>query len=200
MLKDDFAALNERDNEPRVTKFANPRNLAGARCVSSTRAWWRRVLTFIAYDLIRDHAGDVPTNMFAYEAVTAVGIRRNMQASVFDSVNGVMQFVDSWAEKRRELPFNTDGLVIKVNDRGLFAELGIVGKTPRGAVAYKYAAESKRRRLSKTSSRYRSDELVRPHRSQCLIRCRSLVRPCSMRVCTMPMRLLASMCAAATRS
>ena len=142
MLKDDFVALNERQRAEGKPEFANPRNLAaGTMRQLDPSLVAARPLTFIAYDLIRDHASDVPTNMFAYEAVTAVGIRRNMQASVFDSVNGVMQFVDSWAEKRHELPFNTDGLVIKVNDRGLFAELGIVGKQPRGAVAYKYAAE-----------------------------------------------------------
>ena len=52
-----------------------------------------------------------------------------------------MKFVDSWDKKRAELPFNTDGLVVKVNDRAQFRELGIVGKQPRAAVAYKYAAE-----------------------------------------------------------
>jgi DNA ligase (NAD+) len=52
-----------------------------------------------------------------------------------------MKFVDEWDKKRNELPFNTDGLVVKVNDRAQFAELGVVGKQPRGAVAYKYAAE-----------------------------------------------------------
>jgi DNA ligase (NAD+) len=52
-----------------------------------------------------------------------------------------MNFVDEWNEKRHDLPFNTDGLVIKVNDRALYVELGIVGKQPRAAVAYKYAPE-----------------------------------------------------------
>ncbi len=52
-----------------------------------------------------------------------------------------MKFVDMWDEKRKELPFNTDGLVIKVNNKAQYSELGIVGKQPRAAVAYKYAAE-----------------------------------------------------------
>jgi DNA ligase (NAD+) len=52
-----------------------------------------------------------------------------------------MAFVNEWDKKREALPFNTDGLVIKVNDRGQYSALGIVGKQPRGAVAYKYAAE-----------------------------------------------------------
>jgi len=52
-----------------------------------------------------------------------------------------MKFAKTWEEKRQELPFNTDGLVIKVNDRQLFSRLGVVGKAPRGAVAFKYPAE-----------------------------------------------------------
>src|SRR5690606_1120788 len=70
-----------------------------------------------------------------------LGLSRNQEARVFDSLNGVMSFVREWDSKRHDLPFNTDGLVIKVNDRALFADLGVVGKQPRGAVAYKYAAE-----------------------------------------------------------
>ena len=74
-------------------------------------------------------------------ALTALGITRNKQASVFTDIAGVMNFVNEWDEKRQKLPFNTDGLVIKINDRARFDELGLVGKNPRGAVAYKYAAE-----------------------------------------------------------
>jgi DNA ligase (NAD+) len=52
-----------------------------------------------------------------------------------------MKFVNYWEDARKGLPFNTDGLVIKVNDRTQFRDLGVVGKAPRGAVAYKYPAE-----------------------------------------------------------
>jgi DNA ligase (NAD+) len=52
-----------------------------------------------------------------------------------------MQFANDWETKRQKLPFNTDGLVVKVNDRRLFRQLGVVGKAPRAAVAIKYAAE-----------------------------------------------------------
>jgi DNA ligase (NAD+) len=60
---------------------------------------------------------------------------------VSSSLQEVMAFVDYWSEARHDLNYNTDGLVIKLNDRAQFAELGIVGKQPRAAVAYKYAAE-----------------------------------------------------------
>lgn len=142
MLKKDFEALNERQKQTGKPVFANPRNLAaGTVRQLDPSLVAARPLHFRAYDLLRDDTNEVPTNMFAYEALNELGITRNKEASVFTSMNDVMQFVDRWDTKRAELPFNTDGLVIKVNDRALFAQLGIVGKQPRAAVAYKYAAE-----------------------------------------------------------
>jgi len=142
MLKKDFAALNERQRAAGKPEFANPRNLAaGTIRQLDPKLVAERPLHFRGYDIIRDDAGDVPTNSFAYQALTALGITRNKQASVFTDIAGVMNFVNEWDEKRQKLPFNTDGLVIKINDRARFDELGLVGKNPRGAVAYKYAAE-----------------------------------------------------------
>jgi len=142
MLKRDFEVLNEKQKLAGKPLFANPRNLAaGTIRQLDPRLVAERPLTFIAYDLIRDNPSEVPTNMMAYEYLTKLGLRRNAQASIFDSLDGVMRFVHEWDVKRHDLPFNTDGLVIKVNDRALFAKLGVVGKQPRAAVAYKYAAE-----------------------------------------------------------
>ncbi len=142
MLKKDFEMLNDAQRKAGKPEFKNPRNLAaGTIRQLDPRLVAARPLTFIAYDLIRDDPDDVPTNMFAYEALSALGIRRNSQASVFTKLDDVMTFVDTWDTKRHDLPFNTDGLVIKVNDRAQFAKLGVVGKQPRAAVAYKYAAE-----------------------------------------------------------
>jgi DNA ligase (NAD+) len=142
MYKKDFAALNaemERQGKP---TFANPRNLAAGtiRQLDPALVASRR-LAFRGYDLLRVDSSEVPTNMFAYQAMSALGVTRNQQAAVFQSVKEVMQFVGSWGEKRHDLPFNTDGLVIKVNQRSLYEQLGVVGKQPRAAVAYKYAAE-----------------------------------------------------------
>jgi DNA ligase (NAD+) len=142
MLKKDFVALNERQRTAGKPEFANPRNLAaGTIRQLDPKLVAERPLTFIGYDLLRQDSAEVPTNMFAYEAMTALGIQRSMEASVFSNLDGVMHFVDEWDEKRHDLPFNTDGLVIKVNNRAQFVELGVVGKQPRAAVAYKYAAE-----------------------------------------------------------
>jgi DNA ligase (NAD+) len=142
MLKKDFIALNEKRAKAGEPAFANPRNLAaGTIRQLDPKLVAARPLHFRAYDLQRDNPGDVPTNMFAYEAITALGLNRNMQASVFTSVSDVMKFIDTWDKQRHDLPFNTDGLVVKVNDRAQFNQLGVVGKQPRAAVAYKYAAE-----------------------------------------------------------
>jgi DNA ligase (NAD+) len=142
MLKEQFNKLNAHRRAIGEPEFANPRNLAaGTIRQLNPKLVAERPLHFRAYDLLRDTPTDVPTNMYAYEAITALGLNRNMQASVFTTVSDVMHFVDEWDKKRNDLPFNTDGLVVKVNDRAQFAELGIVGKQPRGAVAYKYAAE-----------------------------------------------------------
>ncbi|MDB5181196.1 MAG: ligA [Candidatus Saccharibacteria bacterium] len=142
MLKKHFEALNERQRQAGKPEFANPRNLAaGTIRQLDPKLVAERPLTFMGYDLIREDISEVPTNMFAYEALTALGLRRNQQASVFTSLNDVMEFVYTWDKKRLKLPFNTDGLVIKLNNRQQFADLGVVGKQPRAAVAYKYAAE-----------------------------------------------------------
>ena len=142
MLKKEFEALNKKQEAAGKPVFANPRNLAaGTIRQLDPRLVAERPLSFHGYDLIRDEPSEVPTNMFAYEALSALGITRNKQASVFTTLGDVMHFVDEWGEKRHDLPFNTDGLVIKVNDRAQYEALGIVGKQPRAAVAFKYAAE-----------------------------------------------------------
>ena len=142
MLKKDFEKLNKKRLAMGEPEFANPRNLAaGTIRQLDPLLVSKRPLHFRAYDLLRDNSSEISTNMFAYEALTALGISRNQEASVFDSLDGVMKFVDKWDKKRNDLPFNTDGLVIKVNNRSQYNELGVVGKQPRAAVAYKYMAE-----------------------------------------------------------
>jgi DNA ligase (NAD+) len=142
MLKKDFAALNEQQAANGKPLFANPRNLAaGTIRQLDPKLVAARPLTFFAYDLLRDDPAEVPTNSFAYETIRALGLAANRHASVFTSIPDVMTFIHIWEDKRAGLPYNTDGLVVKVNDRAQFAALGIVGKAPRGAVAFKYAAE-----------------------------------------------------------
>jgi DNA ligase (NAD+) len=91
--------------------------------------------------LIREDASEVPTQDFAYATLRSLGIAANAEAKVFDSLGSLVDYIHSWTQKRESLPFFTDGFVVKLNDRALYAELGVVGKTPRAAVAFKYAAE-----------------------------------------------------------
>ena len=142
MLKRDFEELNKKQKALGQPEFANPRNLAAGTIRQLDPALVAaRPLHFRGYDVLRDDDSEIPTNSFAYDALTALGIICNRQASVFTNMADIMNFVNDWDEKRHDLPFNTDGLVIKINDRALYDSLGMVGKNPRGAVAYKYAAE-----------------------------------------------------------
>lgn len=142
MLKKDFVQLNEKRIAAGLPQFANPRNLAaGTIRQLDPKLVAERPLSFRAYDVLRQNTAEVPTNSYAYEILTEIGITRNKEASVFKSLPEVMGFVEYVDKIRDSLPYNSDGLVIKVNDRKLFEQLGIVGKQPRAAVAYKYAAE-----------------------------------------------------------
>ncbi len=142
MLKKSFAALNTAREKAGQPLFANPRNLAaGTIRQLDSKLTAARPLNFRGYDIIRDNPADVPTNGFAYEALRALGVAANSQAAAFKSVDELMDFAETWRDKRHHLPFNTDGLAIKLNNRTLFARLGVVGKAPRAAVAFKYAAE-----------------------------------------------------------
>jgi len=142
MLKSEFEKLNQQREKEGLPIFANPRNLAaGTIRQLDPKLVAARPLQFRAYDIIRDNPDEVPTHSFAYETIRKLGIISNTQNEVFTDIPGVMKFVNKWEKKRHELPFNTDGLVVKLNDRKLYAQLGVVGKNPRAAVAYKYPAE-----------------------------------------------------------
>ena len=142
MYKQDFEKLNTARERQGLPKFANPRNLAaGTIRQLDPKLVASRPLQFHAYDLLRDDPSDVPTNDSAYKTIRELGLIANSVSKVAKTPEEVMLFAKAWEEKRKTLSFNTDGLVIKINDRQLFARLGVVGKAPRGAVAFKYPAE-----------------------------------------------------------
>jgi DNA ligase (NAD+) len=142
MYKKDFEALNAAQAAAGKPLFANPRNTAaGTVRQLDPQLVAARKLHFRAYDLLRDNAADVPTNAFAYQTLRDLGFLANKDATVLDSIEAVLKFAAKWDEGRKKLPFNTDGLVVKLNDRALLNRLGVVGKAPRGAIAIKYAAE-----------------------------------------------------------
>jgi len=142
MYKRDFEALNAAQAAAGKPLFANPRNTAAGTVRQLDPALVaRRTLHFHAYDLLRDDPTEVPTNQAGYQALRDLGFLANQDATVLNSIDAILRFSEKWDSKRRELPFNTDGLVVKINDRETYRRLGVVGKAPRGAIAIKYAAE-----------------------------------------------------------
>lgn len=142
MYKDDFAKLNAAREKSGQPLFKNPRNLAaGTIRQLDPKLVAKRPLHFVGYDILRDSAEDIATNAIGYNMMAELGITTSGQTRVLNNVNDVMSYVDELGEKRERFKFNTDGLVIKINNRSQFALLGVAGKSPRGAVAFKYAAE-----------------------------------------------------------
>lgn len=142
MYKEDFEKLNKAQAKVGKPTFANPRNLAaGTIRQLDPKLVANRPLHFHAYDLVRDDPIEVPTHDFAYKTIRELGIIANPIATTAASTEEIIHFKNKWQEKRQELPFNTDGLVVKVNNRQIYNNLGVVGKAPRAAVALKYPAE-----------------------------------------------------------
>ena len=139
IFKEDFEKLNEKQKKMGEKPFANPRNLAaGSIRQLDPKIAAARPLKFMAYDLVEP---DLPTNSESYKKLREYGFQTSLQDKTFDKLSNIFQEIKRLGEKRQNLPFNTDGMVIKINDRSIYARLGIVGKTPRAAVAFKYPAE-----------------------------------------------------------
>jgi DNA ligase (NAD+) len=139
IFKEDFDKLNEQRRAEEEDEFANPRNLAaGTVRQLDPKIAAARPLNFIAYDIITP---ELPTNAEVYKTLKHLGFQTSGQQKLFPSISEIMKYLDSLDTKRFSLPFNTDGAVIKINDRMLYKALGVVGKSPRGAIAYKYPAE-----------------------------------------------------------
>lgn len=139
IFKADFERLNEQQLAKGEKTFANPRNLAaGSIRQLDPRIASSRPLRFMAYDLITPN---LETHQLAYQRIREYGFQTSMQDRTFASLDQVIEEIHHLGEIRQTLPFGTDGMVIKINDRKVYQDLGIIGKTPRGAVAYKYPAE-----------------------------------------------------------
>jgi DNA ligase (NAD+) len=142
IFKDDFAKLNDQRRAASEPEFANPRNLAaGTIRQLDPNVVAARPLRFLAYDLLRDDEDEVPTNDLAYRALADLGFATSRQNKLYKVLPNVLKYINDLEQRRDNLPFNNDGVVIKINDRQLYKVLGVVGKSPRGAVAYKYPAE-----------------------------------------------------------
>jgi DNA ligase (NAD+) len=141
MTKKAFLALNKQQEEIGGKIFVNPRNsAAGAVRVLDPRITAQRKLDFFAYYLYVD--GKVP---FAKHSDSLVALKQmRFRASddwkLCDGIEGVIQYCEAWDEKREKLPYEIDGVVIKVNATSQQNELGFTSKSPRWAIAFKYPA------------------------------------------------------------
>ena len=140
-----FKKMNEEREKHGLSVFANPRNAtAGTVRQLEPSITAQRRLDFFAYILIANSPGGGarPTSpqWDALNALEASGFKVNPRRALASNFDEVWRFIGEWEEKRESLPYEIDGVVIKVNDVALQRQLGFTGKAPRWAIAYKYAA------------------------------------------------------------
>ncbi len=138
-----FERMNEDREKQGLSKFANPRNAAaGAVRVLEPNITAQRRLDFYAYFLLVDGRVHIEKQSDALDALEAMGFKVNPNRKVFKSIDDVLKFIQAKEEQRESLPYEIDGVVIKVNSTALWQRLGFTGKAPRWAIAYKYAARA----------------------------------------------------------
>jgi len=140
MLEEQFKKLNaalEKRGEP---LFANPRNAsAGAIRQLDARLVAERGLSFFGYGLIG--LPGLQKHAQAHEILTLLAIPQNPRNCLCETLDEVEAFHTRTIKERDKLGYWTDGIVVNVNDDAVFTSLGVVGKTPRGAIAWKFPAE-----------------------------------------------------------
>ena len=136
-----FEEMNRQQEERGEKRYANPRNVAaGAVRTLDPSVTRSRRLDFYAYLLLV--GGRVPTRLHSesLEALHNLHFKVSPDWRICRSLEEVKKYIDAWEAKREKLPYEIDGIVIKVNEIGLQQELGFTAKAPRWAVAYKYPA------------------------------------------------------------
>ena len=143
---DVFEEINQKREAEGTALFANPRNAAaGTLRQLDARKVAERRLDFFAYTLIMpEGSGDVaaPTDQWsALECLQMLGFRVNPNRQLCESADEVASYYEQWEEKRHDLSYLTDGVVVKLNSFELQDRLGFTNKFPRWAIALKYPAE-----------------------------------------------------------
>jgi DNA ligase (NAD+) len=148
MNREELARLN-RDAEARGQKpYANARNLtAGTLKLLDPRQAAQRRLRLFTYSIVVAEGRDIDAHLAALDVLREFELPVNPHITSLDSIDAVIAYCDKWASKRNELPYDTDGLVIKVDDYGQRRRLGMTAKAPRWCIAYKFAAEQAVTRL-----------------------------------------------------
>jgi DNA ligase (NAD+) len=134
-----FKALNERRAEAGEPTFANPRNSAAGsiRQLDPALAAERPLSTWM-YGIGAVRGLDLPTHMAEVEWLEQAGFKVNPDTAHHEGVEGVVKRCHWWEERREELDYEIDGVVVKVDEKALWRELGVVGREPRWAIAWKF--------------------------------------------------------------
>jgi DNA ligase (NAD+) len=138
-----FRRMNEEREQQGLSTFANPRNAtAGTVRQLEPSITARRRLDYFAYMLLDHGQTYFDRHSKTLDALEAAGFKVNPQRKLARSMEEVWAFIREWELKRETLPYEIDGIVVKVDRTGLQQELGYTGKAPRWAIAYKYAARA----------------------------------------------------------
>jgi DNA ligase (NAD+) len=138
-----FKRMNEEREKHGLSLFANPRNAtAGTVRQLEPGITAQRRLDFFAYMLIASGRTVFNQHWQTLNSLNDAGFKVNPRRALADNFDDVREFIGHWEEKRETLPYEIDGVVIKVDNTALQRELGFTGKAPRWAIAYKYAARA----------------------------------------------------------
>ena len=136
-----FKTLNEEKIAAGEDPYKNPRNTAsGSLKLQNSVEVARRPLECLLYSIVGENTG-IQTQFDNLEKARSWGFKVPNVAKICDSIDDVLEFVNYWDVHRHELPYETDGIVVKVNNLFQQAELGFTAKAPRWAMAYKFKAE-----------------------------------------------------------
>jgi DNA ligase (NAD+) len=138
----EFEELNRRLEEAGQRTYLNPRNTAAGSLRQLDPALTAsRPLTLLVYQIVYSEGGKTPTSQWELlEYLKALGFPVTDIARRFDNIDDAIAYTESWDKRRDELSYEADGMVIKIDDLNLAADLGFVGKDPRGAIAFKFPA------------------------------------------------------------
>ena len=138
-----FKKLNQERERAGLATFANPRNFtAGTVRQLDASVTAQRPLDFFAYQLLESGRTYFDRHLKTLDALDSAGFKVNRSRKLVHSMEEVWDFIRDWEPKREKLPYEIDGIVVKVDRTALQDELGFTGKAPRWAIAYKYAARA----------------------------------------------------------
>ncbi len=134
-----FEKVNAAQGKAGKVTYANPRNLAaGTLRQLDPKIVSARKLKFMAWAIFEE---GIKTHEEEHEMAKKLGFKVEPNSRHCKNLKEIEKFLEEWEDKRKKLPYQTDGAVININSEDLVRRLGIVGKAPRGVVAYKFSAE-----------------------------------------------------------